>query len=59
MKGVRVGTVLSAAGLGLAFLLSWKLADPSPFTVVAPIAIGGKWAENVAERLKRRTEVTP
>lgn len=50
MKRLRVGTVLSLSGLALSFALAAYLHDPTPFTVVAPIAIGGKWFENYAER---------
>lgn len=50
MKAMRVGTWLAATGLVLGFALSVYLKDPTPFTVVAPIAIGGKWWENIVER---------
>lgn len=48
----RVGTLLAFSGLLLAFLLSWHLGDPTPFNIVAPVAVGGKWAEAVAQRLR-------
>lgn len=47
---LRVGTALSFTGTILAFVLSWHLTDPTPFTVVVPIAVGGKWWENIQER---------
>ena len=45
-----MGSVLAVSGLALSFALSVYLKDPTPFTVVAPVCIGGKWAENYAER---------
>lgn len=49
-KRVRVGTLLAFTGLVLAFVLAWRLEDPTPFTVLAPVAVGGKWLENWQER---------
>lgn len=54
--GLRAGTVLAGAGLVMSFVLAWHLSDPSPFIVVAPVAIGGKWVENFAERWKPKPE---
>lgn len=50
MKRLRVGTALAFTGLVLSFALSWYLKDPIAFTATAPIAIGGKWWENITER---------
>lgn len=47
---LRVGTALSFTGTILAFVLAWHLEDPTPFTVVAPVAVAGKWLENIQER---------
>lgn len=52
MKPLRVGTALSFAGLCLAFALAFYLKDATPFTVTAPVALGGKWLENSVERWK-------
>ena len=41
---------LALLGLLLSFWLSWYLKDPIPFTTVAPIAVGGKFWENIQER---------
>lgn len=49
-KQLRVGTALSFTGLILSFALSWYLQDPVPFSVTAPVAVGGKWLENIQER---------
>ena len=49
-KRIRVGTALAFTALILAFVLSWKLSDPGPFVVTAPVCIGGKWLENWEER---------
>lgn len=46
----RFGSVLAGGGLLLSFGLSVYLKDPTPFTVVAPVCIGGKWAESFAQR---------
>lgn len=47
---IRVLTILSVGGLVLSFVLSWILRDPSPFTVVGGIAVGGKALDNAAEK---------
>ena len=49
---LRAGTAISTLGLCLSFALAWILGEASPFVVVAPIAVGGKWAENLMERRK-------
>lgn len=46
----RVGTLLSAWGLGLSFALSIYLKDHTPFTTVGALAVGGKWVESYAQR---------
>lgn len=52
----RAGTWIAVLGLALSFALSLVLKTPGPFTIVAPIAVGGKWAENVSERVSARRE---
>lgn len=50
---VRAGTLISMTGLILGTALSVILKDPLPFTAVGPIAVGGKWWENIQERRDR------
>jgi hypothetical protein len=47
---MRAGTVLAFTGLLLSFVLSAYLKDPTPFTAVGSLAVGGKWAESFAQR---------
>lgn len=49
-KLIRMGTAIAFTGLILSFLLSVILTDPTPFTVTAPVCVGGKWVENWQER---------
>lgn len=46
-------------GLILATALSAYLQDPLPFTAVGPIAVGGKWWENIQERRDGHKDDTP
>jgi hypothetical protein len=56
MRRFRIGSVLALTGLLLSFMLSVYLKDPTPFTVVAPVAIGGKWAESMVQRYRAKPE---
>lgn len=50
MKLPRVGTTLAVGGLVLSFVLAVYLKDPSPFTAVGSLSVGGKWVESYAQR---------
>lgn len=52
----RIGTVLAITGLVLSFVLAWLLHDATPFSVTAPVAVGGKWFESYAQRKHGRGE---
>lgn len=56
IKEWRIGTALALYALTLAFVLSFSLKDSSPFTVTAPVVVGGKWLENFQERRRRHKE---
>lgn len=56
MKAPRVGTSLAFTCVILAAVLAAYLHDALPFTATAPVALGGKFLENHAERWRSRPD---